>query len=51
MSKIQLAGLLSMTILTLLVVVMVNRPEVNCSDRAVWGTAAGVEACAVNGGK
>lgn len=51
MSKIQLAGLLAMSVLTLLVVALVNRPVIDCSEPAVWGTEQGVRACAVNGGK
>lgn len=51
MSKIQLAGLMVMSIMTLLVVFLVNRPVIDCSEPAIWGTEQGVEACAVNGGK
>lgn len=51
MRKIQLAGLLAMTIMTLLVVIMVESSKINCSDPQVWGTSEGVRHCAINGGK
>lgn len=38
-------------ILTALVLVWVHVSRVDCNDPAVWATADGVRACAVNGGQ
>lgn len=41
----------SMVIMTILVLVLINRPSVDCNDPVTWSTAEGVEQCAINGGK
>lgn len=51
MRKIQLAGLLAMTIMTLAVVLIMGQNKIDCESPEVWATASGVQHCAINGGK
>lgn len=50
-TKIQMVGLLIMTVLTVLVVVIMNKSKIDCNDPATWSTKQGVQHCAIDGGK
>ena len=49
MAKIQVIGLVIMTVLTLAVITHSHTPD--CNDPATWGTAQGVQHCAVTPSK
>lgn len=39
------------TFITVMIICLLSETKVNCNDPSVWGTASGVRACAINGGK
>ena len=51
MSKIQLAGLLAMSVLTLVIVLVTAQNKVDCTVPEVWSTREGVQYCKIDGGK
>lgn len=51
MTKIQFAGMVAMSIMTLAVVLILGHNKIDCEAPSTWATASGVQHCAVNGGK